>query len=146
MHVEEEIDREAETQAAMREYFRDDPWLREVVDALTDGELGDIRSQCRARHGTLNFTIKDGKLWRTWTNAKDWTARAECMTRAEGCQLAARTHAENGHFGWDQTKLKLHDKWFWPGMDRDTRQTITECPQCKSFRPRHLNMLLQPIQ
>ena len=53
---------------------------------------------------------------------------------------------ENGHFRWDQTKLRLHDKWFWPGMDRDTRQTITECPQCRSFGPRHINTLLQPIQ
>ena len=44
MHVEEEIDREVETQAAMRVRFRDNPWLREVVNALTDGELGDIRS------------------------------------------------------------------------------------------------------
>ena len=44
MHVEEEINKEAETQAAMRVCFRDDPWLREVVDALTDGELGDIHS------------------------------------------------------------------------------------------------------
>ena len=44
MHMEEEINREAETQAGMRERFRDDPWLMEVVDALTDGELGDIRS------------------------------------------------------------------------------------------------------
>ena len=44
MHVEEEIDREVETQAEMREHFKDDPWLREVVNALTDGELGDIRS------------------------------------------------------------------------------------------------------
>ena len=45
MHVEEEIDREVETQARMQECFGDDPWLREVVDALTDGELGDIHSQ-----------------------------------------------------------------------------------------------------
>ena len=44
MHVEEEIDREVETQAVMRVRFSDDPWLREVVDALTDGELGDIHS------------------------------------------------------------------------------------------------------
>ena len=83
----------------MRECFRDDPWLREVVDTLTDSELGDIHSRCRARHHTLNFTIEDGKLWCTQTKANNWTARAECVTRAEGRQLAARTHAENGHFG-----------------------------------------------
>ena len=74
MHVEEEINREAETQAAMRVCFRDNPWLREVVEALTDGELGDICSRCRARHHALNFTIEDGKLWCIQTKAKDWTA------------------------------------------------------------------------
>ena len=74
MHVEEEIDREAETQAAMRVHLRDDPWLREVVNALTDGELGDIHSRCRARHRALNFTIEDSKLWCIQTKAKDQTA------------------------------------------------------------------------
>ena len=31
-------------------------------------------------------------------------------------------------------------------MDRDTWQMITECPQCRSFGPRHINTLLQPIR
>ena len=44
MHMEEGMDREAEIHAAMREQFKDDPWLREVVKALTDSELGDIHS------------------------------------------------------------------------------------------------------
>ena len=44
MHVEEGMDRDVEIHAAMRERFKDNPWLREVVEALTDGELGDIRS------------------------------------------------------------------------------------------------------
>ena len=35
---------EAEVHAEIWEYFKDDPWLSEVVEALTDGELGDIRS------------------------------------------------------------------------------------------------------
>ena len=44
MHVEEGMDRDMEIHAAMRERFKDDQWLREVVEALTDGELGDIHS------------------------------------------------------------------------------------------------------
>ena len=146
MHVEEGMDRDAEIHAAMREQFKDDPWLREVVEALTDGKLGDLRSRRRARHHALNFTIEDDKLWQIWTKTKDQTAQVECIPRAEGRQLAAQTHVENGHFRWDQTKLRLHDKWFWPGMDRDTWQTITECPQCRSFWLRHINALLQPIR
>ena len=74
MHVEEGTDGDAEIHAAMQEQFKDDPWLREVVEALTDGKLGNICSRCRARHCALNFTIEDGKLWQIWTKAKDWTA------------------------------------------------------------------------
>ena len=74
MHVEEGRDRDTEIHAAMRERFKDNQWLREVVEALTDGKLGDIRSQCRARHCALNFTIEGDKLWRIWTKAKDRTA------------------------------------------------------------------------
>ena len=63
MRVEEGTDGDVEIHAAMRERFKDNPWLREVVKALTDGELGNIRTWCRARHRAFNFTIKDSKLW-----------------------------------------------------------------------------------
>ena len=63
MHVEEGMDRDTEIHAAMRERFKDNPWLREVVKALTDGELGDICSRHRTRNHALNFTIEDDKLW-----------------------------------------------------------------------------------
>ncbi len=54
---------EAEAHVEIWECFKDDPWLSEVVEALTDSELGDIHSRCRARHCALNFAIEDGKLW-----------------------------------------------------------------------------------
>ena len=57
-----------------------------------------------------------------------------------------KTHEENGHFGWDHTRLKLQDKWFWPGMDRDSKTAITECSRCRNFGPRHINSLLWPIK
>src|SRR6266481_1777346 len=56
---------EAEAHAEIWECFKDDPWLSEVVEALTDSELGDICSRRRARHRALNFAIEDGKLWQT---------------------------------------------------------------------------------
>src|SRR6266481_1308022 len=39
---------EAEVHAEIQEHFKDDPWLSEVVEVLTDGELGDIHSRHRA--------------------------------------------------------------------------------------------------
>ena len=35
---------EAEVHAEIWEHFKDDPWLSEVVEVLTDSELGDICS------------------------------------------------------------------------------------------------------
>ena len=58
--------------------------------------------------------------------ATDRATRVECVPKTKRVELAAKTHEENGHFGWDHTRLKLWDKWFWPGMDRDSKAAITE--------------------
>ena len=55
-----------------------------------------------------------------------------------------RVHKQNGHFGWDHTWLKLHDRWFWPGMDRDSKEAVMGCPRCKNFGPQYINSLLRP--
>jgi transposase InsO family protein len=130
----------------LRKQFADDPWLSEVIDALTNTYHDDIQTRRRARHRALNFMIEGGILWRIKTKAKDRTAKVQCIPKAEGYRLARETHETNGHFGWDHTRLKLHDKWFWPGMDRDTREAITGCSRCKNFGPKVTNALLQPIK
>src|SRR6266481_3897926 len=126
--------------------FADDPWLTEVVEALTNGNMPDIRTRHRARHCALNFAIQDGKLWRMRTKAKDRVAKVECVPRTKGFRLAMRVHEQNGHFGWDHTRLKLHDRWFWAGMDRDSKEAITKCSRCKNFGLQFINSLLRPIK
>src|SRR6266481_1518051 len=108
--------------------------------------MPNIRTRHRAQHRAMNFIIDEGKLWRIRTKAKERVAKVKCVPRKEGAKLAAKTHVDNGHFGWDHTRLKLHDKWFWPGMDRDSKEAIAECPQCKNFGPWFINSLLQPIR
>src|SRR6266481_7167733 len=132
--------------ADIHEQFADDPWLSEVVNALTNQDMPDIWTRRRARHHALNFTIDGGKLWRIRTKAKDWVARVECVPAVKGFELAMRTHADNGHFGWDHTWLKLHDQWFWPGMDQDSKEAVAECSRCKIFGPQLINLLLRPIR
>ena len=70
----------------------------------------------------------------------------ECIPKTKRVELAVKTHEENGHFRWDHTRLKLRDKWFWPGMDRNSKAAITECSHCRKFGPRHINSLLQLIK
>ena len=129
-------------QVRLQEQFADDPWLREVVEALTNGDMLDIRAQRRARHRALNFTIEDGKLWRIQTKAKDRVTRVECISWTEGFKRATEVHKQNGNFGWDHTRLRLNDKWFWPGMDRDSKNAVTECSRCKNFGLQLINSLL----
>ena len=63
--------KEIEEQTKLRRQFADDPWLSEVVEALTGGDMQDIRTCRRARHWALNFSIQDGRLWCIRTKAKD---------------------------------------------------------------------------
>ena len=131
--------------AQLREQFADDPWLSEVVESLTNQDMPNICTRRQARHWAMNFTINDGKLWYTRTKATDRATRVECVPKTKRVELAAKTHEENGHFGWDHTRLKLRDKWFWQGMDRDSKMAITECSCCRNFGPRHINSLLRQI-
>src|SRR6266481_3131314 len=82
MLIGDRMDREVEVHTGMHECFKEDPWLSEVVEALTDGNLGDIHTRCRAKHHALNFMIEDSKLWHVWTKGKDWMAWVECVPRA----------------------------------------------------------------
>ena len=55
MQVTEMVDTDKHTE--LREWFADDQWLSEVVEALTNGDMPDIRTRRRARHRALNFAI-----------------------------------------------------------------------------------------
>src|SRR6266481_5883135 len=136
----------ADESASLHEQFADDPWLSDVVNALTNRDMPDIRTCHRARHRALNFAIENGKLWCIRMKAKDWVASVECVSQMKGFNLAMKMHEENGHFGWDHMQLKLHNKWFWPGMDRDSKEAIAECTRCKNFGPQFINSLLQLIK
>ena len=90
--------------------------------------------------------VDNGKLWHISTRPQDRVARTECKPTSSGFDIALRAHQANGHFSADSLKLHLGDKYFWPGLDTDCHQACIECPQCKSFGPAKLNVLLQPIR
>src|SRR5215472_9317747 len=80
------------------------------------------------------------------TKGGNRNTKAECIPSADGFETALKVHEQNGHFGLDHTKLKLRDRYFWPGLDKDSRKAVTQCPKCKNFGPHHINSLLQPIK
>ena len=65
----------------------------------------------------------------------------------EGFDFAMKTHKKIGHFKTiDALKLHIHETTFWPGMDKDCREVVLECPECKHFGPAYHNALLHPIR
>jgi hypothetical protein len=127
--------------------FKDDVFFQPIIQHLLGCKAGETISECkRARHRAEGFMIEDGKLWKVSVKADDRAPRTECIPSTEGFQQALRCHSDHGHFSVDLVKLQLHDHFFWPGMDCDSRQAILECPRCKNFGPAHIKALLQPIK
>jgi len=87
--------------AQLCEWFVDNPWLNEVVEALTIQDMPDIRTRHRVRHRATKFMIKGDRLWWVWMKATDRVVKVECAPRTERARLAAEAHEENRHFRWD---------------------------------------------
>ncbi|KAJ7330927.1 hypothetical protein DFH08DRAFT_708715 [Mycena albidolilacea] len=127
--------------------FADDIFFAPIVQYLLGNTVGSsIQERKRLSHRANGFMIEDGKLWRVADKAARRVTQTECIPTGLGFQMALEVHTLNGHFSIESTKLKLPDRFFWPGMDTDCRQVMLECPRCESFGAPTLNSLLQPIR
>ncbi|KAJ6536312.1 hypothetical protein B0H19DRAFT_857304, partial [Mycena capillaripes] len=100
--------------------FADDIFFAPIVEYLLGHTAGTtISERKKAAHRAAGFMIDEGKLWCVADSAARRVARAECIPATRGFEIALETHAANGHFNVDSTKLKLCDRYFWPGMDTD---------------------------
>ncbi|KIJ22813.1 hypothetical protein M422DRAFT_78959, partial [Sphaerobolus stellatus SS14] len=105
----------AEVPNELQERFADDTWFKEVIEHLAGSDKDkDPRIRRRAKHRAANFMIDEGKLWLIKLKGTDRVTRVECIPTREGFQTALKTHEDNGHFGWEHTKLKLNERFFWP--------------------------------
>jgi hypothetical protein len=71
--------------------------------------------------------------------------KVECVTQDEAKELAAKQHAEGGHWGRDAIKIALTDRIYSPKLDATILTAIKECAKCKNFGSPHLHSLLEPI-
>ncbi|KAJ6460268.1 hypothetical protein C8R45DRAFT_842859, partial [Mycena sanguinolenta] len=100
--------------------FADDIFFAPIVEYLLGNAVGStLQERKKLSHRAHGFMIEDGKLWRVADKAARRVARTECIPTSLGFKTALETHASNGHFNVDSTKLKLSDRYFWPGMDTD---------------------------
>ncbi|CAK5275949.1 unnamed protein product [Mycena citricolor] len=142
-----EVVRVPEGTMKLWERFKDEPMYQEVVDALTEMDLGSsLADRKRARHRALQYFIEEGQLWRagggTVVRGRSWR---ECLTREEARQKAVDVHAKGGHFHRDAVKLALMDKYHSPGLDDSIMRAIADCAKCKGFGPANLHALMNPI-
>jgi hypothetical protein len=90
--------------------FADDIFFTPIVEYLLGHPAGaSISDRKKAAHRANSFMIEDGKLWRVADKAARRVARTECIPTGLGFQTAMDTHALNGHFSVESTKLKLSD-------------------------------------
>ena len=127
--------------------FQGDIFFTPIICHLLGKSASDSVSEWQhAMHQAEGFTINNGKLWRVSTKAHNRVPRTKCQPTANGFQLALECHERNGHFQADLLKLKLKDKYFWPGLDTDCHQACLECSKCKYFGPAVLTGLLHLIR
>ncbi|KAF8505206.1 hypothetical protein JB92DRAFT_2647283, partial [Gautieria morchelliformis] len=94
------------THSELRAHFTGDDWFTQIIDHVTGQNTGHTpRERRRVKHRAQGFLIEDGKLWRLNRKPLDRTAKAECIPTKEGLRWAMKTHTDNGHFGWEHTKL-----------------------------------------
>ncbi|KAG2742123.1 hypothetical protein P692DRAFT_201725632, partial [Suillus brevipes Sb2] len=106
--------------------FTNEPIFREVIEAIHNQDQDkDIRLKRRARHRAEQYIIEDGKLWKLQggTSARART-KVECISREEAKILAAKTHAEGGHWGRDAIKIALMDQICSPKLDASILEAI----------------------
>ncbi|KAJ7483140.1 hypothetical protein B0H11DRAFT_1611319, partial [Mycena galericulata] len=103
--------------AGMQVQFADDIFFAPIVEHLLGRTAGTaIQERKRAAHRSAGFRIEEGKLWRMADSSAQRVAKTECIPAVQGFEIALQTHAANGHFSMESTKLKLSDRYFWPGM------------------------------
>src|ERR1700678_1765551 len=111
---------------ALRDRFKDEPTLQEVVDALQGIKSGlGLHEHRQAMHRAANYMIEDGKIWflggGTPTRA---IARRECMSQKEATELAIQEHKNGGHFHHDLIKIALLNKIHSPKLDQSIVKAV----------------------
>jgi hypothetical protein len=117
---------------ALRERFKDEAMYVEVLDAIFELDVGKtMKARRKAKHRAMGYFVEGGKLWKLGGGSPARAkAKRECVTRAEATEMAAKIHAERGHFHRDAVKLILLDSIESPRLDESILRAISNCGQC----------------
>ena len=125
----------------IRRGVEEDVRLRRIRDRLTeDGTL----ANGRLTHRNSAYAVYQDDLW--YTDPRDGRLRLVIPPRLRP-ELLAIAHGNN-HRGVGRTYDELIHSFFWPGMSKDVRSYIKNCPECQRNRthrhPQHGNLAPLP--
>jgi hypothetical protein len=110
------------------------PWLQEALAAQAQGGQD---TQIKPRFATRHMLIRDGLLHVTRPVRKGFTSdkpsavlaplplRAELITEAHNSKIG-------GHGGAFRTAERIKEFFWWPNMDRDIEDHVSQCQTCLS--------------
>lgn len=117
-----------------------DTMCKRIYNFLTKGLLPEDTHQQKkmlklSQHlvvngGTLYYSPKPGELGRSRAFIPKGTLRAEIIKRLHNDVLA-------GHLGYDKTRQRISDLFYWPKMEQDIRNYIDGCYSCKINKAQH---------
>lgn len=98
------------------------------------------------RRQTKDFSLRNGRLFRTTKFGQVLYIPVE-----QRKEFMRRFHVGLGHLAFQSVKDLLQRRGWWPDWMKDTKQFISECPECQMNRPetqansQHRALPLQPI-
>lgn len=62
------------------------------------------------------------------------------------CRSAILYKLHEGHLGMDKCKARARETMYWPNMNRDIDEYVSQCPTCATYRPKNTKEPLIPHQ
>ena len=84
--------------------------------------------------------MEEGLLKRKYENVKGqglWTQLVVPRVLHKEIMQELHSGALEGHLGEDKTTCKIHERFYWPGMQRDVSLWIRTCPVCATRKSPH---------
>jgi transposase InsO family protein len=110
----------------------------ELTSAAETGEepaLKEVREQYRRQKGRL--VLRRGLLYRQVQGPTEMETYFQLLLPASGhsrSEAIKGCHQEAGHQGFERSLSLLRERFWWPGMRPQLRQTIDKCARCTRFK------------
>ena len=105
-------------------------WPELLCDYLREGEAKAFPAEWREKLKREKefFKLEDDILFRKIDD--HFVPFVAFSLRAD---LVDRFHHSNGHLGWEATFQLLKTRYWWPGIRKDVKEWVSNCPTCQQY-------------